>query len=223
MGAAGITLFSDDVSLGPIGSSNTLSATLEELQYTLGEGPGVDAYEQGQPVSEPDIARPARWRWPAFSVSAVEAGIRAVIAVPLDVGPVSLGALTLYRDRPGPFSERQLAVAMVIAREVAEALRAIQASEPPESLGAHFERALARRVVLYQASGMVAVQVHGKVTDALVRLRAYAFANDCNLDDVASDVVGRRLGFDRLGAPVVDTRTQHADQNERSKWAWRQL
>jgi hypothetical protein len=50
--------------------------------------------------------------------------------------------------------------------------------------------------VVHQASGMIAVQLGVGVGEALVRLRAYAFANDRRLTEVAADVVGRRLRFD---------------------------
>jgi len=67
----------------------------------------VDAYRQNAVVTEPDLADPVTRRWPAFTPSAVEAGVRAVFGFPMRVGSVRLGALNLYRDVPGPLTGEQ--------------------------------------------------------------------------------------------------------------------
>ena len=96
MTGAGIMLMSGDVAQGSVCTTNTVSALIEELQYALGEGPCVDAHHHERPVLEPDLARPATPRWPAFSGSALEAGVRAVFGFPLQVGAV----LVLQADAP---------------------------------------------------------------------------------------------------------------------------
>src|SRR5689334_19504112 len=101
MSGAGIMLMAGDVQQGSICSSNPVSAVIEELQYTLGEGPCVDAYHQDRPVLEPDLARD-QTPWLAFTPAALTAGARAVFGYPLQVGAVRLGALNFYRDQPGP-------------------------------------------------------------------------------------------------------------------------
>ena len=78
-----------------------MSNLIEELQYTLGEGPCVEAHTLNRVVLEPDLAHPSVPRWLAFTPHAVEAGVRAVFAFPLQVGTARLGALDLYRDGPG--------------------------------------------------------------------------------------------------------------------------
>src|SRR5438309_5545663 len=107
MTGAGIMLMAGDVQQGSVCSSNDVSALIEELQYTLGEGPCVDAYRQDRPVFEPDLAEPGVSRWVAFTPRAVEAGARAVFGFPLRVGAISIGALNLYRDHPGPLDDDQ--------------------------------------------------------------------------------------------------------------------
>src|SRR5215210_1621428 len=102
MTGAGVMLMSGDVPRGSVCSSNEVSRLIEDVQYTLGEGPCVDAYHQDRPVIEPDLAHPASPRWPVFTPAAVDAGAHAVFGFPLRVGAVRLGALNVYRDRPGP-------------------------------------------------------------------------------------------------------------------------
>ena len=196
MSGAGIMLMSGDVARGSVCTTNTVSALIEELQYTLGEGPCVDAYGQDRPVLEPDLAHPATPRWLAFTVAAVEAGVRAVFGFPLQVGAVRLGALNLYRDQPGPLSDDQHADALVMADVAAQAVLVLQANAPPGRLAAELEAGADFHYAVHQASGMVAAQLEVSVAQALIRLRAYAFANDRPLAAVADDVVGRTLRFD---------------------------
>lgn len=193
---AGIMLMSGDLPLGSVCTANGVSAMLEDLQYTLGEGPCVDAYQLDRPVLEPNLADPATPRWPGFSGPAVEAGVRAIFGFPLGVGSVRMGALNLYSDRAGPLSDDQHANALVMADVAAEAVLAMQAEEPAGGLAAELEQNSNFQYVVHQAAGMVSAQLGVTVAQALVRLRAHAFGNQRLLPEVAADVVARRLRFD---------------------------
>jgi ANTAR domain/GAF domain len=193
---AGIMLMSGETAQGSVCTTNAVSALIEDLQYSLGEGPCVDAYHAGRPVLEPDLARPDVWRWPAFRGPALDAGVRSVFGFPLQVGTVRLGALNLYCDRPGPLSDDQHTDAVVMAGVAAGWVLLMQAGAPPGQLAAELESGADLRSVVHQAAGMVSVQLGISVGEALVRLRAYAFANNRPLTDVADHVVSRRLRFD---------------------------
>jgi len=196
MSGAGIMLMTGDVPRGSLCSSNDVSALVEDLQFTLGEGPCIDAYAQDRPVLEPDLADPDAARWLAFSPPAVNAGVRAVFGFPVQVGVVRLGALNLYRDRPGELTLDQHADSLVMADVAARALLAMQAEASAGTVSVALEAGANLRSVVHQASGMVSVQLGVSIGQALVRLRAYAFSNNCLVDDVAKDVVARRLRFD---------------------------
>jgi hypothetical protein len=193
---AGIMLMSGDLPHGSVGSSDLVSALIEQLQYDLGEGPCIDAYRQDRPMIEPDLANPATPRWLAFTGPAVEAGARAVFGFPVQVGAVRLGALNLYRDRVGPLTDDQHADALVMADVVAHSILMLQASAPPGTVAAELESGADFRYVVHQATGMVAAQLEISVSQALIRLRAYAFAKDRPLTEVAQDVVARKLRLD---------------------------
>jgi hypothetical protein len=94
----------------------------------------VDAYWRDEVVLEPDLADPATPRWVAFTPPAVAAGARAVFGFPLRVGGVRLGALNLYRDRPGPLRDGQHADALVMADVAARWVLDVQAGPPPGGL-----------------------------------------------------------------------------------------
>jgi len=196
MTGAGIMLMSGEVPRGPVCTTDTASAVVEQLQYDLGEGPCVDAYSQDRPVLEPDLSEPRTPRWLAFTGPALAAGVRAIFGFPLQVGAVRLGALNLYRDQPGPLSDDQHADALVMADVAAQALLVMQANAPPGKIAAELEAGADFQYVAHQASGMVAAQLDVSVGQALIRLRAHAFGNDRPLAKVAADVVARRLRFD---------------------------
>jgi hypothetical protein len=193
---AGIMLMSGDLPRGSLCTTDRVSELIEQLQYDLGEGPCVDAFRTDQPVLEVNLRDPSTPRWPAFTGPAVDAGARAVFGFPLRVGAVRLGALNLYRDRTGPLTDEQHSDALVVADVAARSVLSLQANAPPGELAAELESGSNFQYVVHQASGMVAAQLRISVSQALIRLRAYAFGNDRDLTEVARDVVARTLRFD---------------------------
>ena len=196
MTGAGIMLMSGDLPLGSVCTTGEASALIESLQYTLGEGPCVDAYRFDRPVLEPDLAEPAQPRWLAFTGPVVDAGVRAIFGFPMSVGGARMGALNLYADRPGRLSDDQHADALVMAGIAAETVLAMQAGAAAGVLAAELEQDSNFQYVVHQAAGMVSAQLEISVAQALVRLRAHAFGHQHLLAEVAADVVARRLRFD---------------------------
>ena len=196
MTGAGIMLMVDDGPHGSICTTDAVSELIEDLQFTLGEGPCVDAHREQRPVVEPDLANPDVGRWASFTPPVLASGVRAVFGFPVSVGEVRVGALNLYRDRPGPLTDDQHADAVVIAGLAARAIVEMQADAEPGVLGAALEVGTNFQFVVHQAAGMVAVQLGVGVAEATLRLRAHAFSTDRLVADVARDVVARRLRFD---------------------------
>ena len=193
---AGVMLMSGDIPRGSLCTTDEVSQLIEELQYTLGEGPCVDAHQQDKVVAEPDLADPVTRRWPAFTPPALQAGVRAIFGFPLRVGTVHLGALNLYRDLPGPLTGDQHADALVVADVAARWVLEAQAGAPVDMVAEELEVSADFHFAVHNAAGIVSVQEGISVTEALIRLRAFAFSSDRLLADVAQDVISRRL---RLG------------------------
>ena len=194
---AGVVLLADGRPQASLCTTDEVSALIEELQYGLGEGPCVEAHRTGMVVAEVDLAAPGEPRWSGFSPRALAGGARAVFGYPIRIGTVRIGALNLYRDRPGRLGDDQHADALVMADVAARAILAAQASAPPDGLSADLETGSEHWDVVHQAAGMVSVQLDIPVADALVRLRAHAFRADRLVTDVAGDVVGRRLELEQ--------------------------
>jgi hypothetical protein len=193
---AGIMLMTGDFPRGSLCTTDEISALIEELQFTFGEGPCVDAFRNDAPVLEPDLVNPENTRWVAFSGPAIEAGARAVFGFPLQVGAVRLGALNLYRNYSGPLTNDQHANALVMADVAAQAVLVLQANAAPGQLAAEVERHANFQYIVHQASGMIAAQLGIGVNEALLRLRAHAIGNERRLAEVAADVVNRKLRLD---------------------------
>jgi len=192
---AGIMLLEGDLPQGSLCTTDDIAALIEDLQYTFGEGPCVDAHRSGRPVCEPELANPGMPRWPAFAPPAVKGGAGAVFGFPVRVGAARLGALNLYRDQPGRLTDDQHADALVMADVAAKAILTMQADSPPGTIAAELEIDANFQFVVHQAAGMVSVQLDVSIGEAMVRLRARAFGTDRLIAGVAQDVVDRRLCF----------------------------
>lgn len=172
----------------------------EALQFDLGEGPSYTAHRTGWPVQIADLEHDDTW--PAFAESCAVLGVRAVFAFPLRSGPVTLGALTLYRPVAGELTPEQYAVALVVAGFALNLLTSRQAGRPPDELGQVFTDSLSGSVGTFQASGVVSVQLGISVGAALAVLRAHAFAETCSLAEVATQVIDHRLKLIPLQDPA---------------------
>jgi hypothetical protein len=192
---AGLTVMADGGLRGVTAASDPATERLEELQLTLGEGPCIDAYASMRPVLIPDLAAEAMTRWPAYTPAAHAQGVRAVFAFPLQIGAARLGMLDVFRAAPGMLLPDELALALSFA-EVAVSILLDGHRDNTREGDAGPDELTGSRAALFQAQGMVMVQLKVSLAEAMVRMRAYAYANDRRLGDVAADVVAGRFRFD---------------------------
>lgn len=182
---AGVSVVTGSGSRDIVFATDHVSAQIEELQVSLGEGPCVDAWSSRFPVIEPDLLQTSPGRWPMFAPAARAAGAAAVFALPLQVGQARVGALDLYRDTPGMLSDAEIVDAVRIGDAVTQVLLKIEPA--PSEFSAE----------VYQAAGMITVQLEVDLPEALARLRAHAYAEERPLREVARDVVARQLRLER--------------------------
>jgi GAF domain-containing protein len=179
-----------------LGATDAVGNKIEELQFSLGEGPCVTAFSEARPVLVSDVkADEARGQWPAFAEQVVSTGVRSLFAFPLQVGVIGIGVLDCHRAQPGPLEE--VTEALVVATAVTSALldyeaRVLSAAEVRPEL---IELSWLDHATVHQATGMVSSQLNAPTDTALARLRAYAFREGQPLKEVAGDVVARRLRF----------------------------
>lgn len=198
----GLALMSEQGHDGVVAATDGSAQLMEELQFTLGEGPCIDASRDGGPVLQPDFARTGPSRWPMFGPALVDAGVAAIFTIPLHVGAIQLGALDLYRNQAGTLDDDQLAEALAFADSAVILLLHLQKEiGSKEELHPQLADALGWQPVVHQSTGMIAIQAAVGLAEALLILRARAFAENRSILDIARDVVARRLKFHPEGEP----------------------
>jgi len=215
-GATGawVTVLGSDMS-HLLHATDSVAARLADIEFTLGEGPGVRAGRTGRIVAVPDIhvervqvggAAGERALTLDLSADLVEAARRldvaAVFALPLQVGAVRLGMLELYSRRRGALGPEQLAATVRNAAAITHALLGLSALDGAngdfgaDQRATHDGTALSRAVV-HQATGMLMVQLGTSIDEAFTRLRAHAFAEGLPITEVAELIVDRQLRLER--------------------------
>lgn len=186
--------------VGLVVASDDATERLAELQVTLGEGPGIDAFTTRRHVACPQLGGAGQLSsWPAYSAALHAAGVRAVFSFPLQVGAGRLGVLDVFRDAAGGLTPPELVDALTFADVAVTMLLDAQAAVPAGEDQGGIDLAFDHRAELYQAQGMVMVALGVTLAEALVRLRAHAFAINRPLIDVAADVVSRVLALEQDG------------------------
>ena len=173
-------------------ATDSVSRTLEDLQFAIGEGPAVEALASREPVLVDDLSGPppaGDGRWPAFRAEADTLGVGALFAFPIVVGTVSLGSLDLYRRAPGALRPDQISRGLQAVEAVGGSLVADDAPATDDPT--------AYPMTVHRAAGMVMVQLSSGIDEALVRIRAAAYADSTPVTTVALDVLEGRRRFTR--------------------------
>jgi GAF domain/ANTAR domain len=191
-----LVLMSRAESASVLAGAGRHAQTVTGLQMELGEGPCLQAHASGIPVLLPDLTAENANRWPAFAAAALAAGVQAEFSLPLTAGTGGIGTLDLCRDRPGMLSDEHLADAMVAADIARDAVLYQPYAPGGPDLAELLAAAGTDRIVIHQATGMIAAQLDDTTANALARLRAAAFASGRSMYDIARDVVERRVRFD---------------------------
>ena len=191
-----LVLMSGTESASMLAGAGRHASTVTGLQMELGEGPCLQAHASGVPVLLPDLAAENANRWPAFAAAALAAGVHAEFSLPLTVGPDGIGTLDLCRDKAGMLSKEHLADALVTADIARDAVLYQHYAPGGRGLAKLLDMGGTDRIVIYQATGMIAAQLDETMSNALARLRAAAFASGRPMYDIAQDVVERRVRFD---------------------------
>ncbi|HYN28666.1 MAG TPA: GAF and ANTAR domain-containing protein [Dermatophilaceae bacterium] len=194
----GLSLLTDDsYAGGTVAASDATSRALEELQFTLGEGPCIDAHASRRAVLEPDLHTHGTRRWLGYGPAAHQHGVRAVFAFPLQVGAARAGALDIYCDTPGSLTAEALTQAFTFAEVAMGLLVDGHGGAAGNQATTDLDDVLAYRLEVYQAQGMVMVDLGVRIDEAMARLRGYAYAQGRSISAVAGDIVGGKLRLER--------------------------
>lgn len=193
----GLVLTSGGI-LTPLDVGDQPGALHDEQQFSLGDGPTLEATGASGPVIAVDLTHPrGRRRWPLFAPVASGFGVASAVALPLRVGAARLGVLTAYRSQPnGPY-DTQFADGIELATIATELLLSEQAGLGEDQLAGEFASGLQSQSVVHQAAGMVSEQLAISVIEALARLRAHAVATGQPLAALSRSIVAGEQALER--------------------------
>ncbi|MBF4603393.1 ANTAR domain-containing protein [Curtobacterium sp. VKM Ac-2884] len=190
--AAGILLANQHQELEVVASTSERSSFVGLLQLDAGEGPCVECFATGRPVSVSDQAEMQR-RWPIFAAASAESGYASVHAIPMRLRDTTLGSLNLFRETEGALNRDDALAAQALTDVATISILQQRTLQHAALTQAQLQRALDSRVVIEQAKGFVAY-THSVDTEAAFELlRQYARSNQERLADVARAIVERRL------------------------------
>jgi hypothetical protein len=182
-------------------ATDALAQRIDEVQFALGEGPCVASYATGRPMCISDLGLDDRWT--VFCREASALGVGGVFAFPVKVGSHAVGVLELYRRAAGTLTVDEYdaalgcaaAVGAVIGSTYARWSHGIVDDEDLNgaALAALTEHDPFTRSDVHLAAGVIAEHLHISVGEALIRMRAYAFAQNRRITEVADDVVNKRI------------------------------
>lgn len=222
---AALTLMTGADQQEPLWASDDVARELDELQFSLGEGPCVQAFVDRRPVLVPDLAEHGDARWPVFAAAALRTPVRALFVFPVQAGAITVGVLDLYRDTPGMLEPDDIRGALRAADAamwtVLELVNGVIGTDrvdgqrldgrrldgrrldgqrldgqPRGAADGYAPWSELHRLEVYQATGMILEQMQVTAKAALSALRAHAFAHNQTILEVAREVVVRRLRFD---------------------------
>jgi hypothetical protein len=129
---------------------------LDEVRGGDGDGPCMEAIRTRDIVVSPDLGSEARW--PAWSATAVAAGVHGVLSYPFDVDTLTLGALNLYATRPDAFVDDLPIIAMLVADHASLLLRVQMRQLMHENLLGRVQDVPAGDVTIERAIGIIMAQ-----------------------------------------------------------------
>jgi GAF domain-containing protein len=194
---AGIVVTDDHGRLQVVASSTERTRLLELFELQNREGPCLEAFKSGAPVTSGDLAVDGS-RWPRFAAQALGVGFRSVHSVPLRLRTEIIGALNLLRSSPGLMHDSDLRLVHALAQVATIGLLQERAVSASRITSDQLRTALTSRVRIEQAKGFIAERHGIDIDTAFERLRAYARRHRLPLSDVAQSVV--RDNFD-IGGP----------------------
>jgi transcriptional regulator with GAF, ATPase, and Fis domain len=186
--AAGLLLADPRGELRVVAASSEAVRLLELFQIQSDQGPCLDCFRSGQPVQAADLAAEAQ-RWPRFAPAAGQAGFAAVQALPMRLREQVIGALNLFRARPGAFDPAEVRVGQALADVATISLLQERNMRHSDTLNEQLQTALNSRVIIEQAKGKLAERLGLDMEEAFNLLRESARTSNRRLSDLAQAFV----------------------------------
>lgn len=177
--------------------SDATSERLEDLQFVLGQGPGLFLQDGSEVREVPDLGRVLARQWPQYAAEAEQLGIEALFVWPVNIGAVQVGTMTGYRRSAGPLSAQQSSEGWLVADTLAQHVLNQWPADNGDGDGpGHAGAVDLHRAEVHQATGVLSERLGISLPEALDRLRAQAYSSSLSLTDTAHAVIRRELPDD---------------------------
>ena len=186
--AAGVMLADPRGELRVAAASSEEAGLLELFQLQNDQGPCLECFRTGRPVTATGLASAAQ-RWPRFAQAAMQAGFASVEALPMRLRDQVIGALNLFRAEPDPLDPADLRIGQALADVATIGLLHERNVRRRETVAEQLQAALNSRVIIEQAKGKLAERLGLDMDHAFTMLRGYARNTNQHLTDVARDFV----------------------------------
>ena len=186
--AAGVVLVAPGGELEVAAASSDLAGLVELFQIQKDQGPCLDCFRTGRPVTVADLRGPGQ-PWPQFAAAATEAGFRTVQAVPMRLRDEVIGALNLFGTGTVPLSPGDVRIGQALADVATIGLLQERTARRREIAAEQLQGALNSRVIIEQAKGKLAERLGLDMDASFKLLRDHARNSNQRLTDVARQFV----------------------------------
>jgi GAF domain-containing protein len=189
---AGVMMIDDTSALSVLAATDEPGRLLEHRQQETGHGPCVDSLTLDRCVMTNDLGTDERW--PMLSQELTDAGVRAVLGVPVHVAAIPVGSLNVYRDRPSEWHQSEVTALEAYVPVIEGLLQAALQTREREQLADQLQHALANRVVIDRAVGAIMSRDRLGAVDAFNKLRKIARSSGRKVADVAAELLAEISG-----------------------------
>lgn len=193
--AAGLLVTDERDQLQVLAASSEQTRLLELFQLQTDQGPCLDAFRAGQPVSVSDLG--VAGHWPQFAAAAAEVGFGAVHSLPMRLRTEVIGALDLFDTTARSLDDQTVRIGQALADVATIGLLQRRAIRRRDALTEQLQSALTSRILIEQAKGVLAERLDISVSAAFSMLRGAARKSNRRLSDLAQAVVD---GSERIPA-----------------------
>jgi GAF domain-containing protein len=186
---AGVTLIDSSGQPTSTAATDPLVEAVDRMQYELGEGPCLRAWDKVSVQRVADTCTEARW--PQWAAAAAATGVRSVLSVPLVYRGRELGAVKIYAAEPEAFTDYEEHLLGLLAVAAAALLGAAAAAPAVHRLSAAWQGALADRHTVQTAVGIMMERFDLDAEAAHTRLLVLARGQRVPVLDLAAHLVRR--------------------------------
>lgn len=189
--AGGLMLIDPAGELQLIASTSEDAELVEILQLAAGEGPCLDCFRTGKPVTVGDLS--VANNWPRFSDGAISHGFRSVHATPLRLRGDVIGTMNLFSEHVGELAPADIAVAQALADVATIGILQERAVRGANLISEQLQYALDSRILIEQAKGVLAATAGLSMDAAFAAIRSHARNHNQTLRSVSQDVIARKV------------------------------